>query len=146
MKRFVIILIALASLLAGCSRKVCVPVERLEHVSDTLRIVKADTLRVIGHYTDSVEVRDSVFVMVKGDTVVVKEYHSRGRTKKAGGDVYKVHVDTVWRDRVNTRRVTEVKEVDKPLRWWQRVLMGAGVSALVAGIFSVAIWLKKKLR
>lgn len=81
---------------------------------------------------DSVFVHDSVFVALRGDTVVMKEYHV----------VYKDR----WRDRlrvdsfVQRDTVTVVKEVEKPPSWWQQKKQQLGTTFLWM-LFAAAAYL-----
>ena len=116
--RTAVIITTFALVLAGCIRKV---VEVPIYVHDTMRTVQVerdsvvvDRIREVTKSADTIYVRDSVAVlrvMWRHDTL-----------RKS----VEVPV-TVTR--------TEVKEVDRPLRWWQKALMWSGVAAI-----GVAAW------
>ena len=82
---------------------------------------------------DSVYVHDSVFVELRGDTVVKKEYHI----------VYKDR----WRDRlrvdsfVQRDTVTVVKEVEKPPNWWQQKKQQLGTLFLLLLVGAMAYFI-----
>ena len=127
MKRLVIIVWAVLalfvlSLLCGCTRKVYVPVESKALHSDT---VWQTRLRV-----DSVTLRDSVIVLQRGDTVEITRFRDRYKVRNRVDTVYRSAVDSV------TLRVPypveRIKEVDRPLAWWQRVLIWCGGVFLLA--------------
>lgn len=66
--------------LASCrSAKPTVDSERITLVErvDTIVSVHRDTVRIETQRADSVVVRDSVFTFVRGDTVIIREYHWR---------------------------------------------------------------------
>lgn len=93
---------------------------------------------------DSVVVRDSVFVMVKGDTVVREVYRDRyvlQRSAKAD-TVYSLRTetrtDTVFSDRWRDRVVTKTEVREKQPSVWDRTLRVLGWLALAAGAVAAA--------
>lgn len=119
-----------AGLLTGsCTRAAYVPVQSVHSEQ------RADTLRTHAVYCDSVIRSDSVTVLVKGDTVRIDRWHVRERVS--------IRHDTVYRDRYAAIHdsvpqpypVEVVREVAKPLRWWEAALMWAGgIAVAVLGI------------
>lgn len=101
-----IIAILLASAIWSCRSVKYVPVET----------VKTDSVYVNKWHRDSVHVRDSVFLLIKGDTVF------RDRLKVVYRD--KLVTDTSFIERVDTVRVPYPVEI--PLSRWQRFKMEAG--------------------
>ena len=85
---------------SGCTRKVYVPVERVE--------VRSDSLRSVRVASDSVVVRDSVYIVVRGDSVLERRVSERTR-------VAVLH-DTVVRRQVDTVRVEVPVPVGEPDR------------------------------
>lgn len=81
--------------LAGCTRKIYIPVETTTYRSDTLH---HETLR-----HDSVALTDSVFLFIKGDTV----YKSRTRTR----DRYITRTDTLYRARTDTIHEVQIQPI-----------------------------------
>lgn len=138
------LLACLAFGLVSCKPKQQI-IERTLTVGDTVRQSKADTLRLISERTDSVIIRDSVFTLIKGDTVFIKEYHFRDLTKKVGIDSYKASTDTVWRTRTVTVYKTRTVETEKKLNGWQKALMWSGVFAWVAVLILVGLKLRRKI-
>lgn len=127
----VVALIA-ASFLCGCTKTVYVPAESASY--------RADTVRLVTQRTDSVYRLDSVFVLQKGDTVVINRYRERWRDRR------EVVHDTTVAVRTDTIRVPfpveKIVEVEKPFPWWSRLLMLVGILAL-----SIAVaWLALKYR
>lgn len=128
----VVALIA-ATLLCGCGRKTgYVPAESASY--------RADTVRLVTERRDSVFRLDSVFVLQKGDTVVINRYRERWRDRR------EVVHDTTVAVRADTIRVPypveKTVEIEKPFPWWSKLLMLVGILAL-----SVAVaWLARKFR
>ena len=126
MKWFLLLLL----LLCGCKTEY-VPVES----------VRYDSLFVENLMTDSVYVRDSVFVRDRGDTVYVD--------KDRYVYVYKNRIDTffVYRD----REVEVPVPVERRLTWWERVKLEyaewiIGVLVAIALVYALRQWLARKIR
>lgn len=127
----VVALIAV-TFLCGCTKTVYVPAESASY--------RADTVRLVTQRTDSVYRLDSVFVLQKGDTVVINRYRERWRDRR------EVVHDTTVAVRTDTIRVPypveKTVEVEKPFPWWSKLLMLVGILAL-----SIAVaWLALKYR
>lgn len=127
----VVALIA-ASFLCGCTKTVYVPAQSVSY--------RADTVKLVTQRTDSVYRLDSVFVLQKGDTVVINRYRERWRDRR------EVVHDTTVAVRTDTIRVPypveKTVEVEKPFPWWSKLLMLVGILAL-----SIAVaWLALKYR
>ncbi len=130
------ILAALACMvitLCGCKSQKEVQVERVEV---PVPIVQEHTIESvkIDHVRDTLVQRDSIFHYVKGDTVLVEKWHwLQGSTNAVRVDTLikydsiEVPVEVV---REKTRTVTKIEEVEKPLKWWQEVLMWMGFGLL----------------
>lgn len=83
--------------MGSCSRKVTVPVERVEVVRDTVRITARET--------DSRVIRDSVFLSVKGDTVVKESWRWRERERVVRDTLERIiYVNEKMRDEVRQER------------------------------------------
>lgn len=115
MRRTFLLLFACA-MLTGCSclrQTVEVPV----YIHDTTYTAK--------------EVHDSTYidrwhtVEVKGDTVYVTEQQIVSKWRTVTDTAYK------YVEKPVTVTVEQIKEVAKPLSWWQKALMWSGVAALV---------------
>ena len=132
MKRLIIVMIAAAVALAGCkTREVVVT----EHHTDTLRLVQ--------HHRDSIYLHDSTFVReyIQGDTVriITEMWHTKYRDR--------LKTDTLYRSRTDSVPVPYpvIKEVKKPLNFFEKALMGTGIGSLVGILFYCIIFLKKRL-
>lgn len=100
----IVILLALAT--CSCRSVKYVPVET----------VKTDSVYVNKYHRDSVHVRDSVFLLVKGDTVFRDRYKVIYRDKLVRDTAYVVRVDSV--------QVPYPVEI--PLSGWQRFKLEVG--------------------
>ena len=130
--RKIIVMIAAAVALAGCkTREVVVT----EHHTDTLRLTQ--------HHRDSIYLHDSTFVReyIQGDTVriVTEMWHTKYRDR--------LKTDTLYRSRTDSVPVPYpvIKEVKKPLNFFEKAMMGTGIGSIVGILFYCIIFLKKRL-
>lgn len=112
---------------SACSTVKYVPVESVR--TDTLQV--AD--RMLIH--DSVYVRDSVLVMIKGDTVRID------RIKYIYKD--KLRTDTLVLTQIKTQREQVPVTIEKPLTPWQRFRLRA-FWWLAAALLAVGAWRGRK--
>lgn len=124
------------TLLTGCkTRYITQEVPVVVHERDS--IYKVNTLQV----HDTLIYRDSVFHLIKGDTILIEKWH----TLQAVNHV--ARVDTVYKDRnvevPVTVTKTEVREINK-IHWWQKALMWLGAFAI--GICGGWIWWRIRRR
>jgi len=112
-------------LLTGCTTTRYVPV--VEH--------KTDTLRVVQHQRDSIYMHDSIHVREKGDTVTIERWHTRWRDRWHSDTMYISKTDSV----PSPYPVEVVKEVAKPLTWWQQARMFVG-GIVIFGLIIFAGW------
>ena len=87
---------------------------------------------------DSIYVHDSIFTLIKGDTVYISKNKETNRLVNKT-DTIKVPVEIT---KTITRTETQVKEVNK-LYWWQKSLMYLGLIVLISGIVFLIIKIKK---
>ena len=132
MRKLIVVMIAAAVALAGCkTREVVVT----EHHTDTLRITQ--------HHRDSIYLHDSTFVReyVQGDTVriVTEMWHTKYRDR--------LKTDTLYRSRTDSVPVPYpvIKEVKKPLNFFEKAMMGTGIGSIVGILFYCIILIRKKL-
>ena len=133
-----LLLFALILLLAGCKTVKYIPVET----------VKTDTTYVYKQQRDSVMLHDSIYIheYQKGDTI----YIDRDRWHTQWRDHW--HTDTIYKSKTDSVSVPYpvevIKEVDKPLTWWQRTRMHGGdvLLALLGGAVIYGVWrIRKKM-
>lgn len=114
--------------LSGCKNWRTITVEKPVYVHDTMQTVK--------------EVHDSTYIdrwhtiYQKGDTIFINNEVTKIVTK--------IKTDTVYKyiEKPVTVTTTETVEVKKPLSWWQKTFMWAGVIGLAASV----VWVLRKLR
>ena len=128
----IIVMIAAAVALAGCkTREVVVT----EHHTDTLRLTQ--------HHRDSIYLHDSTFVReyIQGDTVriVTEMWHTKYRDR--------LKTDTLYRSRTDSVPVPYpvIKEVKKPLNFFEMAMMGTGIGSLVGILFYCIILIRRRL-
>lgn len=123
-----ILLILGVLLLVGCKTKY-VPVE----------VVRTDTTYITQHRLDSIYLHDSTYIHERGDTVLVEKWHTAWRER--------VRIDTLIQHRSDTIAVPYpmevVKEVERPLTWWQQVRIGFANVALFAAVLLLLVALIK---
>lgn len=160
-KRNIIIIAALvmAVAAASCTRKIYVPVENtdIRHTTDTVTrfLTVKDTAISIERVYESDTRYDSVAPILDSLNRVIgwDRYHFRERTKMADSERLRLmsvidslrtaRNDTVYKERQIPVEVERVKEVGRPLRWWQRALQWIGAAALA--LLAVAIgWRRRK--
>lgn len=129
----IVVMILMAVAVTGCKTTTYVPV--VEHHTDTLRVVQ--------HHRDSIYLHDSTFVreFVQGDTVriVTEMWHTKYRER--------LKTDTLYRSRTDSVPVPYpvIKEVKKPLNFFEKALMGTGIASIVGLLFYFFILFKKRL-
>ena len=129
MKRLIYILL-LCLLVTSCNQLEKI-VEKPVYIHDTL---------TENHYIhDSIFKHDSTFVMLKGDTIFFDRWHTQY--------VYKLKTDTVSviKEIPTEVTTTEIKEVEKPLNWLEKTMIGLGVCMLITiAIWAVRWYIKKR--
>lgn len=109
-------------LLFGCRTVKYVPVES----------IRLDTMYVSKIYRDSIKEKDSILVVLKGDTIFRDRYKIIDR--------WSVRTDTFWRVRIDTAQVPY--PIEAQLTGWQKfkinvgeVLIGMVITLLAAFLF-----------
>lgn len=121
--------------ICGCTRTVYLPVET--------HSVSNDTLIQTRWLTDYRVERDSVFVLVKGDTVLIRDTKWRTRDIEKHDTVY-----VAKRDTVSIREpypVEKIVEVERKRGWWETLLLWAGGISLL-GIIAAVIFYVRNIR
>ena len=127
MKKMILLLMLI---LCGC-RTEYVPIES----------VRYDSLMITKLMRDSVYVRDSVYLKVKGDTIF--------KNKDRYVYVYKNLVDTFYMEKIREKEVPV--PVERKLTWWERVKLDYaewvfGMIVAVALVYALRKWLARKIR
>ena len=95
---------------------------------------------------DSIYIHDSVFTLIKGDTVYISKNKETNRLINKTNTIIKTDTIKVPVEITKTITITEaqVREVNK-LYWWQKSLMYLGLIILISGIVFLIIKIKKVL-
>ena len=95
---------------------------------------------------DSIYIHDSVFTLIKGDTVYISKNKETSHMINKADIVIKTDTISVPVEIIKTKTVTktdtQIKEVNK-LYWWQKSLMYLGLIVLISGIVFLIIKIKK---
>ena len=133
MRNVIIVMMFMAVAVTGCKTTTYVPV--VEHHTDTIRVVQ--------HHRDSIYLHDSTFVreFIQGDTVriITEMWHTKYRDR--------LKTDTLYRSCTDSVPVPYpvIKEVKKPLNFFEKAMMGTGIGSLVGILFYCIILIRKKL-
>ena len=109
----------------------------------TVRVIEQVPVEVHDTVYQKMVQHDSTYIdrwhteYMKGDTVFVRDSHMLV--------TYRTITDTAYKyvEKPVTVTVEQIKEVKKPLAWWQKGLMWAGGIALVASALALAIRLRR---
>ena len=132
MRKFVLGLMGLMGLigLVGC---------KATKVIEQVPVYIHDTTQTVRELHDSIYIDRWHTEYQKGDTIYI--------TDEVTKMVTKIKIDTAYKyvEKPVTISKTETVEVEKPLRWWQKTLMGMGVVGLM-GLMGLIGWriLKRK--
>lgn len=104
----------------------------------TVERVKRDSVYVDRLKRDSIYQRDSIYMLIKGDTVYKYEYKYLYR-------------DKLLRDTISISKTDSIpypievpKYVEKKLSWWQSSLIYTGAIAWIVAIIGLAYWTNKR--
>ena len=88
-------------------------------------VVHRDTLRLHTIQHDSINVHDSIFMQVRGDTVTIDRWHTKY--------IRETVIDTIYQSKTDSVPVPYpvIKEVEKELTWWQQTRMVTGGVAIL---------------
>ena len=104
----------------------------------TVERVKRDSVYVDRLKRDSIYQRDSIYMLIKGDTVYKYEYKYRYRDKLLRDTISISKTDSI------PYPVEVPKYVDKNLSWWQSMLLYTGAIAWIVAIIGLAYWTNKR--
>ena len=93
---------------------------------------------------DSIYVHDSIFTLIKDDTVYISKNKETNRLVNKTDTIIKTDTIQVPVEitKTVTKTETQVKEINK-LYWWQKSLMYLGLIVLISGIVFLIIKIKK---
>lgn len=129
----------------ACSKRVYVPAERVVVRTDSVAVHRADSLTRLLASRDSVVVRDSVFVMLRGDTVIREAWRIRERVSLvhdtvrigSGFSAERIRLDSVRVPEIVTVEKVVTREVEKKLNWWRKCFLWTG--GVFWGVFGLGI-------
>ena len=104
----------------------------------TVERVNRDSVYVDRLKRDSIYQRDSIYMLIKGDTVYKYEYKYRYRDKMLRDTISISKTDSI------PYPVEVTKYVDKKLSWWQSTLLYTGAIAWIVAIIGLAYWTNKR--
>ena len=139
------LLLTLALLMASCSKKVYVPVERTVVRTDSVAVHRADSLTRLLHTRDTLVIRDSIVTRITGDTVIKEAWRIRERVSLvhdtvrigSGFSAERIRLDSVRVPEVVTVEKVITKEVEKKLNWWRKCFLWTG--GVFWGLFALGI-------
>lgn len=107
-----------------------------EHHTENVRV---DIVR------DTIMQRDSVYHYIKGDTTIIERWHYYTNNNNAVKIDTLIKVDSVQVPVEVEKVTTEIKEVERPLRWYYKILVAIGGLAIIAVGFFGAFKLGRRL-
>lgn len=130
-------LIAASIVCSSCTRKIYIPVEQTKQSTDSL-------YRTLWR-TDTIIDRDTLQTFVSGDSVVIERIRWRYRVKEKYDTIRQMHTDSIYVR--EPYPVEVVREVARPLSWWQKTLMILGGISAAGILITIALILcpKKKI-
>lgn len=121
----------------------CRTIHSIESVKDSTYISRVDTVYVNKIQRDSIYMKDSIYVLQKGDTVFQKEYRYKFITQIQKDTVVEFKDRVVYKDRdVYKEKEVEVKYIPK----WMKICTGIGIGFIVLGIVGIILWIYKKCK
>jgi hypothetical protein len=129
MKHLLYILL-LASVCMSCRSIKYVPIESVKHDSIYINRIKYD----------SIYHKDSIYMLVKGDTVYMYKYKYQYRDK-----LIRDTVNVTKRDSIPYPvEVVKTVTIERSLSWWQTLFVWTGGIVWVIGIIALVIWISKR--
>lgn len=113
---------------------------RTVYVDRPVETIVHDTLKIVQEKTDSVFVKDSIFVYKNGDTVLIYKYRDRYKDKIVHDTVYKHSIDSTSYP-VYIEKQVEVKYIP----WYNKILSILGIILLGYIVYRI-YYLIKTLR
>jgi len=125
---FFVIVMFVMSVVCSCSGTRHVTVERIKNESAYVEKLKRD----------SIYQRDSIYMLVKGDTVFKYQYKYLYRDKQVSDTVSVIKFDSI------PYTVEVPRYIDKKLSWWQSALILTGGIAWVVAILGLMYLTNKR--
>lgn len=141
MRAVTVILAAL--ILASCAAQRATSTHKVDRDSTYISRRDLDSLYRATYQRDSVILRDSVYIYLKGDTVTKYVYKERLSWQIKRDTVYRDRwrVDTLRTERVDSLRIEVPVYIEKPLKWYNQGFIWFGRVCLAA----LLLWLVYKI-
>lgn len=91
---------------------------------------------------DSTIVHDSIYVLVKGDTVIQYKERMVYRDRFIH-DTLAVH-DTIFKELPTPDPAEPAEPVEMPLKWYQKMFIGVGKIASILVVMLILLWLGRR--
>lgn len=128
--RNLIYILLLASVCVSCRSIKYVPIESIKHDSIYINRIKYD----------SIYHKDSIYMLVKGDTVYTYKYKYQYRDK-----LIRDTVNVTKRDSIPYPvEVVKTVTIERKLSWWQTLFVWTGGIVWVIGFIALVIWVSKQ--
>lgn len=147
MKHLVIFILAV--LLSSCGVSKMVPYQEHREIHDSERVStqRLDSLFKAAIQRDSIYVRDSIYMYVKGDTVTHYVEKIRYQYKNRTDTVYRniLRCDTLYIERTDSCYIVQPCYIDKPIKWYNKGFIWVGrICCLAAILWALFLYLKRK--
>lgn len=141
MRAVAVILAAL--ILASCATQRATSTHKVDRDSTYISRRDLDSLYRATYQRDSVILRDSVYIYLKGDTVTKYIYKERLSWQIKRDTVYRDRwrVDTLRTERVDSLRIEVPVYIEMPLKWYNQGFIWFGRVCLAA----LLLWLGYKI-
>ena len=132
-----------ALILASCATQRATSTHQVDRDSVYISSRDLDSLYRATYQRDSVVLRDSVYLYIKGDTVTKYVYKERLSWQIKRDTVYRDRwrVDTLHTERVDSLRIEVPVYIEKPIKWYNQGFIWFGRVCLVV----LLLWLVYKV-
>lgn len=128
MKKYIIIL--LAFILVGCKtyQQTSISRDSLYHIT-----IKTDSIYIKQVIKDSVYLHDSIFTIIKGDTIFTERWHTKYISKISHDTIWaeKLFIDTIYKSKENST------STEQQLTTWQRFKLDMAGGLLVISLIAL---------
>lgn len=131
----------------SCARPRTISTDRKRHDSTRISTRQLDSIFARLAQRDSVYVRDSVYILEKGDTITKYVERTKYWYKNRADTQYRYRMlhDTLYRERRDSILVEKPYYIERSRRWYERCLMWVGGLCCVAAIlWAMFLYLKRK--
>ncbi len=105
-------------------------------------VVKNHTTYKVDSVRDSIYVRDSTVIWMRGDTVFKDRWRDRVRDLRGTLIIKDTVTDTITKPLYITK--TKEKAVEKELTWFQKLMLGSGKVVWICALLFALVWFAKR--